>query len=206
MTWKILDPLLKLKWQPTLWTITSMVFVRYFQWKMRMGKLSSLALKTTNFSQRIYGNYSVKKSWIWMRIMVCSYLLFSRNGRWRSVWTVQLENGQAEVQGLLKVQVHYYEDGNIQLVSSKEVKEGIACTVKNELSLLRVWFKTFSFHSLMNSWPVNWCPLWKVASQSINRPSPRITRPCLKPPLRPWEDNCLWQEPRSTGTKSSVTP
>ncbi len=73
-----------------------------------------------------------------MRIMVCSYLLFSRNGRWRSVWTVQLENGQAEVQGLLKVQVHYYEDGNIQLVSSKEVKEGIAFTVKNELSLLRV--------------------------------------------------------------------
>lgn len=70
--------------------------------------------------------------------MVCSYLLFSRNGRWRSVWTVQLENGQAEVQGLLKVQVHYYEDGNIQLVSSKEVKEGIAFTVKNELSLLRV--------------------------------------------------------------------
>ena len=129
MIWRILDPLLKLKWQLTHWTITSMVFVRYSQWKMRMGRLSSLALKTTNFSQRIYGNYSVKKSWIWMRIMVCSYLLFSRNGRWRSVWTVQLENGQAEVQGLLKVQVHYYEDGNIQLVSSKEVKEGVTFTV-----------------------------------------------------------------------------
>ena len=53
-----------------------------------------------------------------------------RNGRWRSVWTIQLEsNGQAEVQGLLKVQVHYYEDGNIQLVSSKEVKEGVTFTV-----------------------------------------------------------------------------
>jgi len=56
------------------------------------------------------------------------------NGRWRSVWTVQLENGQAEVQGLLKVQVHYYEDGNIQLVSSKEVKEGVAFTSDEQLA------------------------------------------------------------------------
>lgn len=57
------------------------------------------------------------------------------NGRWRSVWTVQVEgNGQAEVQGLLKVQVHYYEDGNIQLVSSKEVKEGLTFTSDEQLA------------------------------------------------------------------------
>ena len=53
-----------------------------------------------------------------------------RNGRWRSVWTVQLEHGSAEVTGLLKVQVHYYEDGNVQLVSSKEIKEGISISVR----------------------------------------------------------------------------
>lgn len=47
------------------------------------------------------------------------------NGRWRSQWTVLMSGGQAEVSGVLKVQVHYYEDGNVQLVSSKEVKETI---------------------------------------------------------------------------------
>lgn len=41
-----------------------------------------------------------------------------------------VSGNQAEVTGVLKVQVHYYEDGNVQLVTSKEVKEAIPMTVR----------------------------------------------------------------------------
>jgi len=48
--------------------------------------------------------------------------------------TVREDGGQAEIKGVLKVQVHYYEDGNVQLVSSKEVNEKIAKTSDEQLA------------------------------------------------------------------------
>ncbi|XP_074036958.1 F-actin-capping protein subunit alpha [Leptinotarsa decemlineata] len=51
------------------------------------------------------------------------------NGRWRSQWSISLNGGSvAEVRGVLKVQVHYYEEGNVQLVSTKEIKESVVVT------------------------------------------------------------------------------
>lgn len=47
------------------------------------------------------------------------------NGRWRSQWSVLLSSKEAELKGVIKVQVHYYEDGNVQLVSSKEISSHI---------------------------------------------------------------------------------
>tara|TARA_R110002050_G_scaffold39802_20_gene97773 strand:+ start:342 stop:1070 length:729 start_codon:yes stop_codon:yes gene_type:complete len=38
------------------------------------------------------------------------------NGRWRSVWTATFKaNGQVSLSGNMKICVHYYEDGNVQL-------------------------------------------------------------------------------------------
>lgn len=53
------------------------------------------------------------------------------NGRWRSQWSITINGGTADIKGILKVQVHYYEEGNVQLVSSKEIKE--TTTVTNEM-------------------------------------------------------------------------
>ncbi|KAB7500039.1 F-actin-capping protein subunit alpha [Armadillidium nasatum] len=54
------------------------------------------------------------------------------NGRWRSTWTVVIGGGVAELKGVLKVQVHYYEDGNVQLVTSKDVKENVIVSGEEE--------------------------------------------------------------------------
>ncbi|XP_023240976.1 F-actin-capping protein subunit alpha-like, partial [Centruroides sculpturatus] len=59
------------------------------------------------------------------------------NGRWRSIWTITIPSGLgvADINGLVRVQVHYYEDGNVQLVSSKEIKDTI--TISNEIQMAK---------------------------------------------------------------------
>lgn len=49
------------------------------------------------------------------------------NGRWRSKWSITFNRHQNECQliGLVKAQVHYFEDGNVQLVSSKDITESV---------------------------------------------------------------------------------
>ncbi|CAG8795115.1 23103_t:CDS:2, partial [Dentiscutata erythropus] len=42
------------------------------------------------------------------------------NGRWRSTWVISPESN--ELKGTIKVNVHYFEDGNVQLNASKEVE------------------------------------------------------------------------------------
>ncbi|KAF9960739.1 F-actin-capping protein [Mortierella alpina] len=46
------------------------------------------------------------------------------NGRWRSVWT--LDTATSEVKGALKCKVHYYEDGNVQLETSKDIEDKLS--------------------------------------------------------------------------------
>lgn len=43
------------------------------------------------------------------------------SGKWLSNWAVTLSPGQAAVSGSIKVHAHYFEDGNVQLQTTKEV-------------------------------------------------------------------------------------
>ena len=58
----------------------------------------------------------------------------SCNGLWRSEWRLKVSEGQAEVIGDMKIQVHYFEEGNVQLVSSKDVKETITMGPEKEVA------------------------------------------------------------------------
>jgi len=51
------------------------------------------------------------------------------NGRWRAEWVVTLKpDGVSEMKGLVRVQVHYYEDGNVQFVSHKQLTKELKTT------------------------------------------------------------------------------
>ncbi|CAK9291244.1 unnamed protein product [Gordionus sp. m RMFG-2023] len=47
------------------------------------------------------------------------------NGRWRSCWVANFhkDGKSGELKGVFKIIVHYYEDGNVQLLAKKEVKK-----------------------------------------------------------------------------------
>ncbi|CAH8505726.1 unnamed protein product [Schistosoma turkestanicum] len=61
-------------------------------------------------------------------LVMCIQSEFSKHqstGRWRSEWTFKLVGQEPStgfsVHGVMKVQTHLYEEGNVQLISSKEV-------------------------------------------------------------------------------------
>jgi len=78
-------------------------------------------------------------------------------GRWRSVWTLIFKpGGELKLEGNIKVQVHYYEDGNVQLNAdfSKSAKfkvpsdaKGIAESAVKQIKKLEQDYHTALEHS-----------------------------------------------------------
>jgi len=56
------------------------------------------------------------------------------NGQWTSKWSIAIENGLAIVKGNLKIQVHFYEEGNVQLISLKEVEQNIVVSNEDQMA------------------------------------------------------------------------
>lgn len=59
------------------------------------------------------------------------------NGRWRSVWTISFNpahDKQSDLKGLIRLHVHYYEEGNVQLVGSKHCDHRINITKPEQLA------------------------------------------------------------------------
>ena len=44
------------------------------------------------------------------------------SGSWASAWTLTPSSEGYDVQGMVQVRAHYFEDGNVQLYATKEVK------------------------------------------------------------------------------------
>lgn len=60
-----------------------------------------------------------------------------RNGRWRSLYIFDPSSG--ELEGSVKVDVHYYEDGNVRLLTNKgvtaTVSSGTGAGIAKEISM-----------------------------------------------------------------------
>jgi len=102
------------------------------------------------------------------------------NGRWRSEWSLVFNPsnpGEAgTLKGNLKLQVHYYEDGNVQLVSNKDI-EAEEITVQDSKHLASGILKTVkaaetTYQQAINE---NYEKMSSTAFKSLRRQLP-ITR------------------------------
>lgn len=57
------------------------------------------------------------------------------SGRWNSTWTIQFESDSCIISGDIKLHAHYFEDGNVQLLSTKNIpSKSLSYSTDDDLS------------------------------------------------------------------------
>ncbi|TGO63601.1 hypothetical protein BOTNAR_0098g00030 [Botryotinia narcissicola] len=69
-----------------------------------------------HFPNASYGAFPIEND---SKIAILVYLTSDRNGRWRSLYIYETLN--SSLTGSIKVDVHYYEDGNVRLLTTKPI-------------------------------------------------------------------------------------
>uniref|UniRef100_A0A672FAG2 F-actin-capping protein subunit alpha n=1 Tax=Salarias fasciatus TaxID=181472 RepID=A0A672FAG2_SALFA len=93
---------------------------------------------------RVYGETIDGQQTI-IACMRCRIFFFLRNGRYRSEWKFSVTGSNPQLVGVLKIQVHCYEDENVHLISRKDIKEDMHITVRRAQgakSLIKMILKT----------------------------------------------------------------
>ena len=72
-------------------------------------------------------------------IVIESHSFMQKNyytANWRELWTVTIDQSasSALMKGTVKVQVHYYEEGNVQKVSKKDMESSLKFTSEQSLA------------------------------------------------------------------------
>lgn len=71
------------------------------------------------------------------------------NGKWRSEWTITV-GGKVQCEGRLRVQVHYFEDANIQMHTDKKTNETVSGGSDDQIAqnvLREIQSKEDAFHA-----------------------------------------------------------
>jgi len=93
------------------------------------------------------------------------------NGRWRSVWTYA--NG--ELNGHLKIVVHYYEDGNVQLNTDTNLKVNVQEGAPDATAAAAIKAIAKAEHSFQQSLETSYATMGETTFKALRRALP-ITR------------------------------